>query len=388
MGTSSTRSKAASAGIAGFAEKELAAKRDSENAETQRMLLEQKSLRNTEALRGQGYVGTEANQFERQAGVTPPGFEGFRSRETGKLLSDYSYDPYKSEMTSRLRSEALSEGPSKWAQGALQKQQYEQAQGLGRVGLEQQRSQAQAQSQLMRQGGLGGGARTSLARSGMRDALMAGQGIAAQGAQRRFDISDTDVQRKQDLTGTLADVERQGQLQDIGMLEKDVSRRGAFDTNRYNEQMKAWAANQQAAAQKAAGSGGGGGCFPGWTLVKLKTGVFKKMSDIICGDELLIGGKVTELHFFSGKTEVIYDYMGIDITGSHAVLEGTKWVRVKDSNRGIKTTQSISTVYNLTTELSQIWIGGYLFSDYAEKDIVFSDEPERESINIMSEVMA
>lgn len=344
--------------------------------EAQRQFQEQQQLRGIESARGPGYIGLETNKYERQAGVTNPGYEGFRDRTTGELIDAYKIDPFKGEMSQRLRQEALSTGPSEWAKNALQQQQYEQAQGLGRVGLEQQKAQAAAQAQLMRQGGLGGGARTSLARSGMRDALMANQGVYAQGSQRRFGINDTDLQRRQELTGIMADAERQAQLQNIGTLKEDVNRRGTFDQNRYAEQMKAWAAEKQAAAQRNAG---GGGCFPEWTEIKMRDGRIKKISEISIGDELFVGGKVTNKIVLDGEF-ILHDYMGVDVTASHAVLEGMAWVRVGESRRGIKTTKVVDTVFNLDTESHQIWIDGVMFADYVETDdkgVVTNDDSLR-----------
>ena len=80
----------------------------------------------------------------------------------------------------KLQQEALSTGPSDWAKNALAKQQFEEGQAAGSAGLQQQSAQSGAESNLMRLGGLSGGARTSLARSGAKDLLNAKQGVAGQ----------------------------------------------------------------------------------------------------------------------------------------------------------------------------------------------------------------
>lgn len=362
-------------------QKELKAQQDA-TAEQQRMFNEQKALRQTEMERGKGYIGQEANKFERAAGVTVPGFEGFRDRETGELLDGFSFDPYKSDTTRSLRDEAMSNDPSRWAQNKNAQQAYEQSQGLAKTAMQQQQAQSSAQSQLMRQGGLGGGARTSLARSGARDALLASQGVRQDGANRRFGIMDQDLTRKQDIMGTLADVERQSELQNIGMREKDVTRRTNFDQGRYSEQMKAWAAEKQAAAQRAAG--GGGGCFPEWTMIKLRNGTWAPISEIKVGDELFIGGKVIALHNYEDNVHgyAIYDYCGVDVTGSHSVLEYATWVHVEDSKKAIKTTRTVKTVYNLSTETHQLLIKNVLFADHMETDEDIADA--QESLNALN----
>lgn len=199
----------------------------------------------------------EQTDAERRAGVTAPGYEGERDINTGQLLNQYKINPFEGEASQRLRTEALGTGPSTWAQNALGRQKFEEAGARGNVGLQQQTAQSQAQSQLMRQGGLGGGARTSLARSGARDQLMANQGVANAGVLARYGINDTDAQRRQQLLGTSADVERQASLQNLQTQQSDLTRKAQFDANRYNQQMSAWAAKQTADATRAASGGGG-----------------------------------------------------------------------------------------------------------------------------------
>jgi len=192
------------------------------------------------------------SDIERQAGATPAQYESLRD-ETGKLKSQYAIDPFSGAASAALRSEALSQEPSAWTKTALGNQAFEQAQQMGAAGLQNQQAQSQAQAQLMRQGGLGGGARTSLARSGARDAMMAAQNVGAQGVQSRFGINQADVSRKQSLLGTTADVERQAQLQNLGTLTGDISGKLAADQDRYKTIMGAWGANAAANAQRAAG---------------------------------------------------------------------------------------------------------------------------------------
>jgi hypothetical protein len=207
---------------------------------------------------GPGYEALEQNAFEKQAGVTPPGYEGTRNAQTGELLDQYKINPITGEFTSSLANEARSVGPSKWAKAALGQQGYEESQARANAGLQQQQANSSAMANLSRMGGLGGGARTSLARSGARDLLMAKQGVANQGILARYGINNQDLQRKQELTGQLADVERQAQVANVQTLKDELKNRAIFDANRYNEQMRAWGAKQTADATRAAGGGGGG----------------------------------------------------------------------------------------------------------------------------------
>lgn len=208
---------------------------------------------------GPGYAAPIQGTQERAAGVLPPGFQGMTDVHTGQLLDQYRVNPFAGAASKKLQQEALGAGPSEWAQNALAKQQSEQALQSGAAGLQQQTAQSNAMSQLARMGGVGGGARTSLARSGARDALMAQQGVNQQGAASRYAINDQDTQRKQQLLGQTADVERAGDVQNLNTTMANLSAKAQFDANRYNQQMSAWAAKQSADATRAAGGGGGGG---------------------------------------------------------------------------------------------------------------------------------
>lgn len=203
-----------------------------------------------------GWAGIDS--IEAKAGAVAPKYQSLRDIN-GDLLSKYKMDPFSGAASQKLRNEALSSGPSEWATNALNAQGFEESQGMGRAGLQSQAATSGAQSQLARMGGLGGGARTSLARSGARDLLNAKQGVAAQGIQSRYGINDQDMKRRQELLGTTADVERQGDLQNLGTLTGDVRGQSEFDMNRYNTIMQAWAANQTANATAAAGNKAGGG---------------------------------------------------------------------------------------------------------------------------------
>lgn len=238
-------------------QKRLKAEADLKKAQEQ--LAEKNKMLQTQRTKGPGYEAFEQNQFEKQAGVTPPGYEGARNIKTGQLLDAFKADAFRGEASKRLRDEALSTGPSQWAKTALGKQSFEESQARGNVGLQQQQAQSSAMANLARTGGLGGGARTSLARSGARDALMAQQGVANQGILARYGINQTDTERRQQLLGQTSEAERAADTANIATMKQELQNRAVFDANRYNQQMQAWGAKQSADATRAAGSGGGGG---------------------------------------------------------------------------------------------------------------------------------
>lgn len=201
----------------------------------------------------------DPSSFEQQAGVTPPSFEGLRDTRTGKLLSDYTINPFAGQASQQLRTEALGTGPTSWAQHQLTAQGLEESKARGAAGAQQQQAQSQAQSELARFGGIGSGARTSLARSGARDLLTARQNVGMGGQQARAGILSNDAQLRQSLLGATADVERQGDLTNLNTNMQDMSAKAQFGANRYNQQMQAWAAKQSADATRAAGAQRSGG---------------------------------------------------------------------------------------------------------------------------------
>ena len=311
---------------------------------------------------------------EKKAGVNALEFEGVKDIRTGELLDQYKVDPFKGEASQRLKAEALGTGPSDWAKAALDRQKFEEGQGASRAGLQQQTAQSSAQSQLMRQGGLGSGGRLSLARSGARDALMAQQNNAAQGIQQRFGINETDATRRQSLLGQTADVERGADVANIATQKEGLGAQAQFDANRYNAQMEAWGASEAAKAQRAAG-GGGGKCFPEWTEIQMADDSVCSIVDIEVGQKVAGGGEVTEIRSY-GEADgfQLYDYKGVDITGSHAVLELGKWIRVQDSVYGKLMDKTVDAVYTLVTENHLIKVNGITFSDDAETSEDYADE--------------
>jgi hypothetical protein len=219
---------------------------------------QQKRVRAEQAKRGMGYTGiTRRSNQEKKAGIVPVGYEGVRNRDTGELLAPYKTDPYAGEALQALKTQAFAEGDSPWAKMQLQKQEMEQSKSMNDAAAAQAQGIAQAQSGLMRQGGLSSGARTSLAKQGARDLMMARQGVAGQGAAQRLDIQEQDLGRKQDLLGKFGAAETQANQANIGALTGDITRRGTFDMERYKQQMAAYGAEKGAEAQRAAAGAGG-----------------------------------------------------------------------------------------------------------------------------------
>lgn len=194
--------------------------------------------------------------YEQAAGVTAgTKFKG-ATDENGTLLQQYQVDPYSGEALQQIKAQAMSTGPSAWAQMQTQAQQQMQNQASDQAMKQGMQSQSGAMSSLARQGGAGGGASALLARSGMRDQLNAQQGVAQQGMQAKLGINATDAQTKQTLLGKLGDAETSANAANVDTQKSNLLASNAFDVNRYNQQMSAWAAKESANGVARAGSGG------------------------------------------------------------------------------------------------------------------------------------
>ncbi len=183
-----------------------------------------------------------------------------------------------------IKDRALGTGPSPWL--SLQQQ------GLG-LKLDQMRddgsvaagtANAQAMSQLARTGGLSGGARERVARFGAQNANAENQRIARFGADQGNQLQIQDEQMKQSALQNLSGLDQHNYQNDLAKtntilntmnqdnvgraeMEKynlatskdELTAKRLFDTNQYNEKMRAWAANKTADSQSNNDSGGKGG---------------------------------------------------------------------------------------------------------------------------------
>lgn len=160
---------------------------------------------------------------------------------------------------------------SPYAKLALERQQLEQATAADRAGAGSANSMLQAASRLAQSGGVSGGARERLARQGAQSGFIQRQGVERQGSLDRLGIRSQDEQNRmtglqtlQGLQNQQADIQFKNQQQEanIGQFnvqsrQKEQEAKRLFDANRYNEQMRAWAAGKSADAQAGAAGGGG-----------------------------------------------------------------------------------------------------------------------------------
>lgn len=166
-----------------------------------------------------------------------------------------------------LRTRALTEGPSTWAQLMNQKQALEEAQGRSDIGAQAGTQAAQARSQLAQKGGLTGGSAERIAASSAKNAMNLRQQLAGQGALTRANTALQDEQQRLDLLKSLPGMElqaiepefknRAAQMQaqqfNIEQALKDKYSQDQYNMMKYQNDMQAWAAANQANAIGEAG---------------------------------------------------------------------------------------------------------------------------------------
>ena len=114
----------------------------------------------------------------------------------------------------------------------------------------------------------------------------------------------------------------------------------------------------------ASSGSGGGGCFIAGTLITMADGSQKAVELVDIGDTVRIGGKV----FATGKFLIdnLYDYNGIQVSGTHMVKEDGAWTRVEDSRMGKSLGDDEVIVYVFGNENRRIIINNTEFTDYFE----------------------
>jgi len=115
------------------------------------------------------------------------------------------------------------------------------------------------------------------------------------------------------------------------------------------------------------GAIGGLFCFPNHTEVKMQDGSFKPICYIELGDIVYEGGKVYGKSSYLNNSPM-YDYCGTLVSGSHAVKENGKWVRVNKSQQAMVCDDEIEYVTTLSCENHIMIINDTVFADYDEID--------------------
>ena len=126
-------------------------------------------------------------------------------------------------------------------------------------------------------------------------------------------------------------------------------------------------------------------CFAKDAMIHLIDGTKKAVQDLELGDILLEGGEVF------GRGEVIcpdiYEYKGLRVSGSHAVLENGKWIRVRDSKLG-KELNETDKVYPITCENHIMITDNFVSSDFqeTEPEVGYNEDDRLAALNSKTEL--
>ena len=110
------------------------------------------------------------------------------------------------------------------------------------------------------------------------------------------------------------------------------------------------------------GSGGGSSCFVKGTLIQMQNNTTKAIDEIKVGDNTK-GGKVWMT--MTGAPQTIYNYLGVEVSGSHWVLEDKQFIEVENSKHAVLT-DKVEPVYTLITDNHRIFINDIEFADYLQ----------------------
>jgi len=108
-------------------------------------------------------------------------------------------------------------------------------------------------------------------------------------------------------------------------------------------------------------------CFSGETEVKMRDNKEKRIKDIKEGDELKGDNIVISIMELKSDKNNMFIYNGIEVSGSHKVLENNKWIEIKESKESKKIEwDEKKNVYCLNTSKGKINIKNKIFKDFKE----------------------
>jgi len=108
-------------------------------------------------------------------------------------------------------------------------------------------------------------------------------------------------------------------------------------------------------------------CFSGETEVKMRDNKEKRIKDIKVGDELKGDNIVISIMELKSDKNNMFIYNGIEVSGSHKVLENNKWIEIKESKESKKIEwDEKKNVYCLNTSKGKINIKNKIFKDFKE----------------------
>jgi hypothetical protein len=116
------------------------------------------------------------------------------------------------------------------------------------------------------------------------------------------------------------------------------------------------------------------GCFVEETELKLNNGTYKTINNIVPGEILEDGNRVTSVMKLAVVTDKIYELNGIYVTDNHGVFYNNNKIKVKDHPNSKETNMEREYVYCVNTEKKIIKINNEIFGDWDDLDKKEMDE--------------
>lgn len=198
-----------------------------------------------------------------------PSFNSRIDPATGLLKSQYQLQMPENvtadqRAISALRENALSQGPSRWAQQMTDQQRLEQLQQGSSLDKNLATSQANQRAAMASKGGLGAGQSSRLAQAALRAGMAGRQGISREGVNARLGIGIQDEQMKQENLRALPQMDlamaglqernvnrgTEAQKYNLGATTDELNNQRDFDQSMWKTKLGEYAAGQDAQAMR------------------------------------------------------------------------------------------------------------------------------------------
>lgn len=334
-----------------------------------------------------GLLGNRAQgkRFDTARGEIDQGVAGFAN--AGADLKKVALDPNRYAREKGFVNERIQGG------GIGAQQRKIQQEGDLRAGQAAAGARQAAMQQMARTGQGASGAGAALA-----SALAGGQSAMAAQSAANLERETSAEQRLENDIRRITEMSREGSRDeaDLANLKANLDMNSATGIANLRSALSGMQLQKgQQEAQAFSGIGGqiaGALCFVEGTEFLMEDLTSQKIENITLGQSMAHGRVVTEIgQSFSSD---IYDYEGVRVTGTHAVFEDGKYIRVENSKKATKINVKVPVrIYFLSNE-NHIMISnnGILFSDNMEIDADITLEAslqmlnQENSINIASSI--
>ncbi len=202
------------------------------------------------------FVKSQTESMVEMAGApVRPEFNSLIDPSTGMMKGPLSFDPTLLDKNSiptlnaqvnnqglnALRGEALRSGPSAWGNLAKQQVGAQELASLDKVGAQAKGANAAAESNLAMRGGIGTGARTSLAKDMARNINSGAQNVRRDASNSMLNVDLQDELKRMDTLKSLPSMELSNAGFELDKQKGNADRAyslGVFNTNTANEGKK------------------------------------------------------------------------------------------------------------------------------------------------------